>query len=179
MSCAPGSVHIRAPRVDELERLQEIETAAFEVFRDIGMPAIADVPVCSTEELEGYRAAGRAWVGVVAEGDDTDLAVACVLVDVLDGAAHVELLNVHPSHARKGIGRQLLDHVVAWAAKRELTPVTLTTYRDVAWNAPYYERCGFRPLPPDERGPELVTRMVKEAAEGLDPSLRVAMWRSE
>jgi hypothetical protein len=53
--------------------------------------------------------------------------------------------------------------------------VTLTTFRDVPWNAPYYERIGYRALREDEIGPELRALMAREAGHGLDPALRVAM----
>jgi GNAT superfamily N-acetyltransferase len=165
---------IRAVRAHELERLREIERAAGEVFRTIGMDAIADDEPPVVEELEEYRAAGRAWVAV----DDADMPIAYVIVDVLDGAAHVEQVSVHPDHARQGLGRRLLDHVAQWARARGLDAMTLTSFRDVAWNAPYYERCGFIVLAEDDVGPELQARRDDETAHGLDPDRRVCMRRS-
>jgi GNAT superfamily N-acetyltransferase len=97
------------------------------------------------------------------------------VVDVLDGQTHVEQVSVHPDAARQGLGRSLLDHVARWAAEQGHRAVTLTTFRAVPWNAPYYERCGFVALEDDERGPELRDRMDEEAAHGLDPAQRVAM----
>jgi hypothetical protein len=63
------------------------------------------------------------------------------------------------------------------ARQRGLDAVTLTTFRDVAWNAPYYERCGFRVLDETELGPGLRRVRDTEAAHGLDPARRVCMRR--
>ena len=41
------------------------------------------------------------------------------------------------------------------ANNRGLSAVTLTTFCDIPWNAPYYERLGFSELPEPEWGPQL------------------------
>lgn len=161
-------------RPDELAHLQAIERAAGEAFRAIGMDAIADDEPLSIDELEIYRASGRAWV---LEGDDGTPA-AYVLVDVLDGNAHVEQVSVHPMFRGLGYGARLVDHVAAWAAAQGMESVTLTTFTDVPWNAPYYERLGFVVLTEAEIGPELRARREEEAAHGLDPDTRVCMGRA-
>lgn len=161
---------IRPPTPAELPRLQDVELAAGRAFLDVGMPEIAGDEPFPLEDLEAWRAAGRAWV-VEADG-----AVAgYVVVDLLDGHAHVEQVSVDPAFGHRGLGRALLDHVAAWARERGDAEVTLTTFREVPWNAPYYERCGYRILGDDERGPDLVARMAHEADLGLDPAQRVAM----
>jgi hypothetical protein len=55
--------------------------------------------------------------------------------------------------------------------------VTLTTFRDVPWNRPWYERLGFRVLGEDELGPELRARRDEEEHLGLPAALRVCMRR--
>jgi GNAT superfamily N-acetyltransferase len=134
------------------------------------MAAIADDQPMPVDVLAAYAAAGRSWVAEV------DGAVAgYVVVDVVDGAAHVEQVSVHPAHQGAGVGRALLDHVARWAAARSLPAVTLTTFRDVPWNAPLYRHLGFVDLADDELGPELRAVVAAEAAHGLDPATRVCM----
>ncbi len=161
---------IRPPAPEELGRLQEIEVFAGRAFFDAGMPEIARDDPLPLRALEAYRAAGRAWVLEV-EGT----VVGYVLVDVVDGHAHVEQVSVDPAFAGRRLGRGLLDHVAGWARARGDGAVTLTTFRHIPWNAPYYERCGYRRLADDERGPGLIALMAEEAAHGLDPADRVAM----
>ena len=100
-----------------------------------------------------------------------------MLVDVVDGAAHIEQVSVDPAFARRGLGKQLIDHVASVAKAEGRPAVTLTTFRDVPWNAPYYRRCGFRDLAEPELGPELRQLRDTESAHGLDPALRVCMRR--
>jgi len=164
---------IRPTRPADLSVIQEIELAAGELFRDVGMSDIADHPVPTTETLTEFLRAGHSWVFV----DDADIPIAFVLVMLVDGLAHIEQVSVHPSYAHRGIGRRLIDHVDAWAAGRGLSALTLTTFRGVPWNGPYYERIGFATLDPGERGPELVRLMAEEARHGLDPAQRIAMRR--
>ena len=162
---------IRPARPDDGPALQDIERRAGERFRDIGMPEIADDDPPSLEVLDGYADAARSWVAAGAD----HLPVGYLLVDVVDGCAHVEQVSVDPDHQGAGIGRALLDHVRRWAASSGLAAVTLTTFRDVPWNAPLYRHLGFRDLDEDELGPELRERRDQEAEHGLDPTIRVCM----
>ncbi|MDA3627321.1 GNAT family N-acetyltransferase [Saccharopolyspora sp. WRP15-2] len=154
----------------ELGRLQEIEVSAGEVFREVGMPDIADDPPPPVEALAEYQRAGRAWVAEV----DAEV-VAYVLVELIDGNAHIAQVSVHADHAHRGIGRQLLEHVESWARERGLPALTLTTFRSVPWNAPYYARLGFQEI--DATTPELAALVAHEANLGLDPAKRVCMRR--
>jgi ribosomal protein S18 acetylase RimI-like enzyme len=164
---------IRPTRPEDHPVLQRIELAAGELFRGIGMADIADHPVPTVEVLADYQQAGHSWVAV--DGDDRP--VGFILIKIVDGRAHVEQVSVDPPYARRRIGRALIDHVEAWAVERGLPALTLTTFRDVQWNGPYYERIGFTVLAPPERGPELAALMAEEALHGLDPADRIAMIR--
>jgi GNAT superfamily N-acetyltransferase len=153
--------------------LREIEHAAGESFRDARMPEIADDEDPPLEVLETYRRAGRAWVAV----DDGDRPVAYLIADVVDGLLHLEQVSVHPDAARRGIGRSLIEHLARVAAAEGVPALTLTTFAEVPWNAPYYERCGFRRLADAELGPGLREIRGREAAHGLDRWPRVCMRR--
>jgi len=80
-----------------------------------------------------------------------------------------------PEHARRGLGRALLGAVVAWAEQRGFPSVTLTTFRHLPWNAPFYAAQGFRALPDQHLPAGLARLLAAEAEAGLDPSKRVAM----
>ena len=163
---------IRAPRVDELDALRDIERRAGALFATVGLNEVAADEPFSLEELDEYRVDERVWVAV-----ENDAPVGYALVDVVDGVAHLEQLSVAPEHGRRGHGAALLGHVCGWARAHDLGAVTLTTFEHVAWNAPYYARHRFRVLRDDELGPELRRVRDDEAADGLDPALRVCMRR--
>lgn len=163
----------RPAREDELGRLREIERSAGVAFVGIGMGEVAADDPPSVETLARYQRDGRAWVQI----DDDDRAIGYLIADLVDGMVHIEQVSVDPSAAGRGLGRGLIDHVMAWAAARGCAAVTLTTFAEVAWNAPYYERLGFRVLPADELGPGLRQIRADEAEHGLDRWPRVAMIR--
>lgn len=167
-------MRIRPSTIEELPVLQDIEWAAGLCFRDIGMDEIADDEPLSLAELETYQRAGRAWVAVNGE----DRAVAYLITDPVDGNMHIEQVSVHPGSARRGVGRALIEHAAGRAAAEGAGALTLTTFVDVAWNAPYYAaRCGFRTLGEDELTPGLRAIRRSEAAHGLDQWPRVCMRR--
>ncbi len=75
-----------------------------------------------------------------------DPPVGFVSVDVVDGLAHISQLSVLPGSRGRGLGTALIDAVCDWARSREIPGVTLTTFRDVTWNGPFYVRQGFQPV---------------------------------
>ncbi|MFD0267484.1 GNAT family N-acetyltransferase [Streptomyces sp. NPDC127106] len=167
-------MHIRTVRLDELPLLRDIERAAGQCFRDIGMPEIADDEPLPLGELARYRHAGLAWV----TADAADSPVAYLIADRVEGSLHVEQVSVHPHSARRGIGRSLLDHLADHAASVQAPALTLTTFTQVPWNAPYYTRCGFRVLDDAALTPGLREIRAREAAHGLDRWPRACMRRT-
>jgi GNAT superfamily N-acetyltransferase len=166
-------VKIRAARSHDLQQLVEIEDAAETTFPALSED-FAPLPGGTTvEELEPYAEAGRAFVAT----DETDRPVGYLLVGVLDGAVHIDQVSVHPDHARQGIGRELIDRAAAWALAHGYRSLTLTTYVDVPWNGPYYERLGFRYLSRDEETAGLRAIRAHERAIGLDIWARTSMAR--
>ena len=166
-------VKIRAARVDDVSSLIEIERAASEMFRSLSMDFVADDDPGSLDELAPYIRGERAFVAT----DADDEPIAYVILDVVDGAAHIEQVSVHAAHARQGIGRRLIERAAVWARARDLGSLTLTTYVDVPWNAPYYRRLGFRQLSPGEETPGLGMIVSRERAAGLDVWPRTSMSR--
>ena len=166
-------MRIRAARGDDGMALREIERGAGERFRDVALATIADAEPASVEELARYADAGRSWVAV----DGAGVPIGYVLVDEVDGNAHVEQMSVHPSFQGRGVGRALLERVGGWAVATGCPALTLTTYADVPWNAPLYEHLGFRVLDAHEVGPELAAVREAEKAAGLDIAERVCMRR--
>lgn len=167
-------VAIRPARVADLTHLQELERAAGSSFMDLDMNAVAEDDPPSLEILNGYQRDGRAWVAT----DEADHPVAYLLIDIIDGAAHVQQVSVHPDHAGRRLGSALLDTATAWAAEHRLGALTLTTFADVPWNAPYYARLGFRVIAEHELTEGLRRIRRHEAALGLDRWPRAAMTRA-
>lgn len=147
----------------EIPLLRTIEVDAGRVFRDVGMDEVAGDEAQPVEEYRRRQRAGHLWV--VDEGAGP---VGYLMVDLVDGNAHIEQISVLESSARRGLGRMLIEHTAGWAASRGYPALTLTTFRDVPWNAPFYRRAGFRDLPVAEETPGLRALRAHEASLGLD-----------
>lgn len=166
-----GGHLIRAARPNELSTLQDIEVATGSMFLNVGMDAIANDPPPELSDLAAHQRAGRILVAT----DTANLPVAYLILEELDGWGHIGQVTVHPDHARQGLGWSLIIEAASKAARRGLQGLTLTTFRDVEWNAPYYRRLGFTEVPED-RWSEGIRRVVAaETAQGLNEWPRVVM----
>jgi GNAT superfamily N-acetyltransferase len=144
-------------------QLPEVEAAADELFVSLG---VTDLPAPASAE---ERAAS--WRVLVVGEPVQGFAV----LELFDGAVHLEQLSVHPAHSRRGIGGALLAASVEAAREHGADRVTLLTYADVPWNAPFYARHGWRETEPT---PALAGLRRREGELGLDRhGRRVAMTR--
>ena len=89
-------------------------------------------------------------------------------LEIVDSHAHLEQLSVHPAHGRRGVGARLLLAACQWAADQGHSIITLCTFGDVPWNAPFYTRHGFRPVPDEELMSGLRALRQREHELGLD-----------
>ena len=161
---------LRPARSDDIDRMRAIELDAGHRFRSVGLNVIADHPPSEEAVLQRHVSAGTAWVAVV-DGEIVGFATG----SVVDGEGHLEQVSLISAAAGHGIGRALIDEVVEWARSRGLLSITLTTFRDVPWNGPYYRRLGFVDLTDEESGPELLRIREAERAAGVDVAPRIAM----
>jgi GNAT superfamily N-acetyltransferase len=167
-----NTYRVRPANPQDIPSLPEIERAAGRLFD--GLDLVQDlnhtVPV---EELEQAQKAGRLRVAAGPDGQPVGFA----LVTVVDGLAHLEELDVHPEHGRRGLGAALVETVCEWAKSAGFAAITLSTFRDVPWNAPFYARLGFRILAEDELTEGLLQLRQAEVKWGLPISKRVVMRR--
>jgi GNAT superfamily N-acetyltransferase len=166
-----AAVIIRPALVDELDQLCDIEMAAGVLFADAGLVEVSQMGR-SPESLAPFQAVGDLWVA-----DVDGRPVGYIMVEEVDGCLHVEQVSVHPNHMRQGIGRALLDHVAVEAVRRGYQALTLTTYVDLPWNGPFYSRCGYAVLQPEDETPGLRAIRADEAKLGLDLRPRCCMRR--
>jgi GNAT superfamily N-acetyltransferase len=64
-------------------------------------------------------------------------------VEYVDGFAYLAQLSVLPAVMRSGIGSALVRAAMAEAWQLGFGALSLTTYRDLPWNGPFYARLGF------------------------------------
>ncbi|HXC53613.1 MAG TPA: GNAT family N-acetyltransferase [Candidatus Limnocylindrales bacterium] len=161
---------IQLARPSDVGRFAAIELAAARLL--IGhAPESILTESTHPDALHAAQAQGRLWVAL-----EEDVPVGFAIVEMLaDGMPHLNEIDVHPDHGRRGIGAALVRTICAWAVKGGYEELTLTTFRSVPWNMPFYSRMGFEEIPPAELSPELLEVIRDETARGLDPAARVAM----
>jgi len=172
MSNLPAGYQIDRPLLDEVALLPEIEVAAAALFPPEDLAPELRQAGLSLSFLRESNSEGRLWI---ARSEEVDAPVGFAVAKLLDASAHLYELSVLPSHGRRGIGRALVLAVAEWAREAGHTSLTLTTFRHLPWNAPFYRGLGFREIRDHCIGPELRAALSEEADHGLDPEKRVAM----
>jgi GNAT superfamily N-acetyltransferase len=168
---APGYTITRAIRED-IPFLSPIELAAASLLAGYA-PFCVLQETTSDAEFEEARSDGRLWV-VRASGAPVGFALSEILEPTV---AHLKEIDVHPDHVRRGLGTQLVLTACNWAQRERYESLTLTTFRHVPFNMPFYARLGFEVIPDDELSPQLRSVLFDESRRGLDPNHRVAMRR--
>lgn len=123
---------IRLARPDEVERLGEIEARACDLFAGTDVFADLNGEIYDPGELAELIEQDQVWVASL----EDDVPVGFVILVMFDDILHVEELDVLPQFGRRGIGASLLEHACRWAGENGFKAATLSTFRDVPWNAP-------------------------------------------
>jgi GNAT superfamily N-acetyltransferase len=156
---------------EHLVALPAIELDASTLFPESHVPEPLRTVVTPNSAFAAAQREQRLFVAL----DEVGEPVGFALAGVMDADAYLAELDVKPEHSRRGLGRRLIAAVVGWAEQLGFARLTLATFRDLAWNAPYYERFGFRELDSGEVGPALGGVLRREARAGLDPQRRLTM----
>ena len=116
---------------------------------------------CGTHQA--FVEAGGSWV---AEGPDGRiLGFACARFE--DQALHLHEVSVRREAQGQGVGRKLLQQVADAARHAGARELTLTTFADVPWNAPFYARLGFEVIDEGLLDARLQQILADERAHGL------------
>lgn len=130
------SVIIRIAGGSDAAAIEDVERRA-----DIALFDALHAP----EPLEAEEGEVRlAMPGFVLIAEEGDRVVGFVHVIEDAGECHLEQVSVDPAVGRRGIGRALVTAAQEQARARGAHQMTLRTFRDIAWNAPFYATCGFR-----------------------------------
>ncbi|WP_368267856.1 GNAT family N-acetyltransferase [Enterobacter cloacae] len=163
------NITVRPTHPGDVTALPAIERAAGERFRDYPELAwLAEGDVISAEQHLDYAERGLSWLALA-----NDQPVGFILAELHVSSLFIVELSVHLDWQGKGIGRRLIACVADQARKRGLASLTLTTFRDVPWNAPFYARLGFEMI--TTLTPELREKREEETAHGLAYDARCAM----
>lgn len=166
-------MRVRLATEADLPRLPEIELSAVDAFLNTSIPP---GPLSTATPAEGWRDAlnhGTLWV-IDGEGG-TPIGFLGAHQD--GGELHILEFDVEAGHQGKGLGRLLLNHVIAWARAEGLSDLTLTTFRDIPWNGPFYAKMGFEEISDADMPPHLAETLEAERARNLEErcAMRLAL----
>jgi GNAT superfamily N-acetyltransferase len=165
---SPYAIALARPR--DVPALAAIELAAGAMLEGHAPASVLNEPTSEADHRHA-QAQGLLWVAL-----DGDTPVGFAHVEMLaPDLPHLEELDVHPRHGRHGLGTALVRTVCDWARRAGYTALTLTTFRAVPWNMPFYAKLGFEEVPADALRAELAAVVRDEAARGLAVERRVVM----
>lgn len=160
MMIKPPFAIVRLARSEDIVLLPDIERSAAEAFRSTAHAWVADDGVTAAGVYPPLILAGSLFV---AEVDGA--VVGFVSLQAEPDTLHVLELAVAFAYQRRGVGRLLMQAAIGAARSWRLPAVTLTTFRDLVFNAPFYHTLGFEPFDPPS--PRLHAILLAEERRGL------------
>ena len=162
---------IRLARPEDAEHLPAIELAAGQMFGRVeGLAGVAGMHAIPEDEQRRLIDRGHSLVA-----ESGGRIVGFLSTEPFGRELSIRELSVHPAVQRQGIGAVLLRALLIDAGNAGFRAVTLTTFADVAWNAPFYARLGFVTVEDLEAHPRLAAEIEQEVAHGLPRERRIAM----
>jgi GNAT superfamily N-acetyltransferase len=153
---------VRPARAADLKHIADIEDSGGPLFEEAFGDLTGDV-LLSPAPSGGERLDEPGFLLVVGP---VGAPFGFAHVEVVDGFAHLGQVSVRPEQMRRGYGAALVRAAMREAFLLGYDRLSLTTYRDLPWNGPFYRALGFeeeaRPEPFEIRARE------QQAALGLD-----------
>lgn len=164
---------IRLAHPDDAEYLPAIERQAAELFRnDPDCAALDFDDVWTAQEHRKLIAKGHC---LVAEADGQ--VIGFLATQPFGRELHIWEMDVLPVYQGRGIGAVILRACLIDAENAGFRAATLTTFRDLPWNGPFYARLGFVEIEDLAAHPRLAGELEEEVAAGLPAARRIAMIR--
>ncbi len=162
---------LRLARMEDALLMPAIEAAAGRMFDEVdGLAGIAGQQTVPLERLQRYIRKGHCLVAH-AEGQMAGF----IVTEPFSRELHIWEFSVDPAFQRRGIGAGLLRACLIDARNSGFRAVTLTTFIDVPWNAPFYATLGFVEVTALDAHPRLAGELAVEADHGLPAARRCAM----
>jgi GNAT superfamily N-acetyltransferase len=159
---------LRLARAEDAAAMPGIERAAAVAFA--GEPSVDPARTRSEAEFARLIRRGHSLVAHVGE------AMAGFLVaQPFSRELHIWEMDVAPAFQGQGIGAGLVRAAQIDARNTGFKALTLTTFRDLAWNGPFYARLGFEEVTALDAHPRLAGELANEVDDGLPADRRCAM----
>lgn len=169
----PEGYTLRAAQTGDLADLQRVDIAASRLFEPTGLIQETGGPTAIPGEA---LAAGLSSGLLFVITDPFEQPVGFALARVKSPDLYLDQVSVDPAHGKRGIGAALLSRIIEEADARRLKGVVLSTFRDLAWNGPFYRKHGFVELP-RHKVKSWMKALEDIQSQTMDVSLRCFMRR--
>lgn len=134
------------------------------------MPAFLLTDCATSDTWRPHLQAGLLWVAQAGE-----IPVGYLAARIEGDRLHIDELDVAREQQGRGLGRRLLSVAAEAARARGLARMSLTTFRHIPWNGPFYASFGFREWPPADAPPAIRQALAQEGARGLPDRCAMVM----
>jgi GNAT superfamily N-acetyltransferase len=162
---------IRSAQSWDIPMLEYVERSAAEIFRTANLDFLADGDTVDPKALAAMAQANHLWIAA----NRFDQPIGFVGGEYLNGNFHIVEISVAKEFQGKGVGTALMTAMVQQVSREGYKSVTLTTYKDLPWNGPWYSRMGFFEVNAQDMGREYLDILGSEAEHGLDLRSRCVM----
>ena len=164
---------VRPTNLADTALLPAIERSAATLFlQDPALAFIAQADAgISEHQHRQYVAQGTSWVAI--DSEQQVLGFLCAQPE--ENILHILEVSVAQSAQGQGVGKALVQQCCAEAKSLGFTAVTLTTFTNVVWNKPFYEKLGFVVLDVPTMPEFLRCTLRDEESHGFPTGSRCAM----
>ncbi|WP_169753910.1 GNAT family N-acetyltransferase [Photobacterium aquae] len=170
-----NTIVVRRAEFEDITNINQIEKRAGNAFSSMPMDFLCSLPQEIPLHSYGfYEKKIRSNELFVAEIENKVVGFICISNINEESAIHVSEFAVDYTYQKRRIGFQLINVVIELAKKKHKS-ITLTTFSNVPWNAPFYEKLGFVTIDKSQLNERLVLLLAQESEMGLPKEYRCAM----
>jgi GNAT superfamily N-acetyltransferase len=166
-----GTWSLRLARPGDADAMPAVERAAASVFAAV--PGLSELDLGGTRSADSFRRLIRKGHCLVAHVGEA--MAGFIVAEPFSRELHIWEMDVAPPFQQRGIGAGLVRAAQIDARNTGFKALTLTTFRDIAWNAPFYARLGFDEVTALDAHPRLAGELANEVDDGLPADRRCAM----
>lgn len=169
-------VNIRKATVLDIAEMSRVELSATTAFSQLPLAFLqrlpADIPPQNNAFFRSMVVLGTSWV--LYDGQEM-AGFICTERVIEQNCLHIHEFGIGQPFQQKGLGTRLLRFVIDWAEQQHIRRLTLTTFKEVPWNAPFYKKNGFTVISEENLDARLRALLRYEVEMGLPRAMRCAM----
>jgi GNAT superfamily N-acetyltransferase len=168
---SPEVAGIRRAMYKDIPHLGRVERSAAELFRTVKLDHLLDHATTNPSFLAAMIDANHLWVAV----NGMDEPIGFVGGVDIENNFHIAELSVAQRYQGRGVGKALMWQLLQEIRREGFKASTLTTFKRIPWNGPWYKRMGFSEVSLGGMGNEYLQIWQNEARNGLDMDERCLM----